>query len=172
MEAIPQLRVSTKTHQHICCQQYGGQILPYDPVCLTPSKHLILASFEFHSWQPGKSTSLSNDKGREKPADQLQLLGLGPAIPPPSWAAGSQHLLPPTLEVTSALHKATWSGKDVLFHHGANTSAGLLRSLTECRVWVSNFHKVRLMKGKDKNQRTLMEQWSLRPITILDSMCH
>lgn len=54
---------------------------------------------------------------------------------------------------TASPDLGTKRGRDVLFYHGANTSTSFFCRLSERWLWVSNFHKIGLIKRKDKIEK-------------------
>lgn len=89
-----------------------------------------------------------------------------PAAPPPplgSCAVVTPAIPPRTSPVDTCpraqTHKTaspdlgTRWGQDVLLYHGANASTSFFRRLSECCLGVSNFHKISLIKRKDKTEK-------------------
>lgn len=64
--------------------------------------------------------------------------------------------LPPTQPPAAGWRSHTppdQAGQHILFYHGANTSTGFFSSHSEGGLRVCDFHKISLVKGKDKTKR-------------------
>lgn len=84
-----------------------------------------------------------------------QLCNIHTYYPPPCWGGTSPTYTFPRAQIhkTTSPNTVTKGEENILFYHGANTSTSFFCCLSECWLGVSNFHKISLMKRKDKTKR-------------------
>lgn len=98
----------------------------------------------------------------QEPGRSAQGLPPGPSLFPATLGTG--HPLPcgdkPWRPISSSTNpqdhitrNCNEGEQNILFYHGANTSTSFFRRLSECALGVSNFHKISLIKKKDKTKR-------------------